>query len=769
MNSTLSPSPVILTTLPSNSTTVSSSRTVCPEQTVTAFHTNSVVETVIVSVSTITTVYFHKPEVIAPSSVPMAIITGPTTFITTVGFPLTLDNRKNDCCGDCSIYYPSVSLKYWPVASPNISCLDHPATSTPLAAREYDLPTDVPLPQSYAVGSDGFTYISPSVYVEFGDVTAGDMCGTVGALHTSVTLAFKPGELSTYDWRGFRAFDPNDMPCGPGQPFVLNGMGIQAAPKGAIYKPTIALPEKLRSLDPAWARCVTDWYQGEDPPHPLTPVAMMDPGITTAGPSITQTLATPSSAPKGPPVNTGVGGAPGPSPEKDNGSSTSSTLEGHASAGAALSLSNTAVSTPTQLAVGGTSLKGSGPPAPPDGDPKVESKPAAENPPSSNGLMAVPSSADAGFHDGVPVSSIADPATTSQLSTSDGHSEVSVAPAALGPAQTTQYAASATPAPAVMVQGHTIAENSPPVTIGGIPIGFSSGSIYVGTNVAPAPTHAPQQPSVTVFQGFTLLPLPPNDAATTTLPIATVGGKIFTAVGPSSEIAIGDTTLKPGDAPITVAGTLLSIGSGIVAIGSSTITLSAPPINGIFTLADNSFTANPTGFSIADTSLLPGSPAITISGAPPSLASSGVLFVGSSTVLLNPPRPTPPPITLASQTITANSLSHYIVDSQTLVPGGPAITVNGTPISVPATPSAVVVGTSTEILATSAGAGIGAAILSGLGGIGRAESTAATTGANGSYTGPMVGASAACAGYRWAWELQLGVGVVLGAVGGWGV
>jgi len=124
------------------------------------------------------------------------------------------------------------------------TCLDHPKTIKDVAARSYDLPTIGSLSQSYAVGSDGVTYISPSVYVAFGDVTAGNMCGTVGAVHTSVTLAFAPGELSTYDWRGgVRAFDPNDLPCGPGQPFYWGPMGIQGVPAGEIYKATIKMAE----------------------------------------------------------------------------------------------------------------------------------------------------------------------------------------------------------------------------------------------------------------------------------------------------------------------------------------------------------------------------------------------------------------------------------------------------------------------------------------------------------------------------------------------
>jgi len=99
-------------------------------------------------------------------------------------------------------------------------------TSTRNGARAHDLLANSSFPRSYAVGPDGFTYISPSVYVAFGDVTAGNMCGIVGAVHTSVTLAFAPGELSTVDWRGELPFNPADLPCGPHQPFKFGPFGI---------------------------------------------------------------------------------------------------------------------------------------------------------------------------------------------------------------------------------------------------------------------------------------------------------------------------------------------------------------------------------------------------------------------------------------------------------------------------------------------------------------------------------------------------------------
>lgn len=54
-------------------------------------------------------------------------------------------------------------------------------------------------------------------------------------------------------------------------------------------------------------------------------------------------------------------------------------------------------------------------------------------------------------------------------------------------------------------------------------------------------------------------------------------------------------------------------------------------------------TPNPTGFVIGDTTLTPGSPAVTVSGTPVSLAASGTLVIGGSIVVL-PTAPVVPPM-----------------------------------------------------------------------------------------------------------------------------
>ena len=60
----------------------------------------------------------------------------------------------------------------------------------------------------------------------------------------------------------------------------------------------------------------------------------------------------------------------------------------------------------------------------------------------------------------------------------------------------------------------------------------------------------------------------------------------------------------------------------------------------------------------------------------------------------------PPALTINAQTVTADSLTQYVIDSQTLTRGG-VITVSGTKISLASNASDVVVGTSTEALGPS--------------------------------------------------------------------
>jgi hypothetical protein len=71
----------------------------------------------------------------------------------------------------------------------------------------------------------------------------------------------------------------------------------------------------------------------------------------------------------------------------------------------------------------------------------------------------------------------------------------------------------------------------------------------------------------------------------------------------------------------------------------------------------------------------------------------------------DPPAPTPPQapapiITIGGKAYQPDSASHYIIGTQTLLPGGPTITVSETPIAIAPGASALIVGDATSALPT---------------------------------------------------------------------
>ena len=198
--------------------------------------------------------------------------------------------------------------------------------------------------------------------------------------------------------------------------------------------------------------------------------------------------------------------------------------------------------------------------------------------------------------------------------------------------------------------------------------------------------------------------------------IFSVAGQTFTAA--STGFSIAGTTLTPGGSAIIISGTPVSLApGGTLAIGSFTLAL---PSQTIFTVGGQTFTAEPTGFAIASTSISPGQ-AVTISGTIISLGPSGALVVGSNTIIL----PTQSVFTVDAQTFTAKPTG-FVLEGATVAPGAPGVTISGVDISL-GTNSVLHIGSQT--LATlgaaatssnsgsgnSTGAGIGGAIVSAFG------------------------------------------------------
>ena len=241
--------------------------------------------------------------------------------------------------------------------------------------------------------------------------------------------------------------------------------------------------------------------------------------------------------------------------------------------------------------------------------------------------------------------------------------------------------------------------------------------IVIGTDTISPNTASQYIISSQVYKPGDLVTLRPS-SGNTPASVITLGSKPF--VNPNSVITIGAGTS-------TTILTLQTSGSLThLIIGSSTYKVPAVPASAApvgpspITIGTEVVTRNSASqYIVAGQTLLPGS-SITIGSGTSTIvlalqtSNSGTeLVIGTSIIsILDVPIPTQPtglaPITIGTQIITANAASQYVIGSQTLVPGGPAIILSGTRISLEPSVTALVVGTST--------AGLGRYIISGLGG-----------------------------------------------------
>ena len=182
----------------------------------------------------------------------------------------------------------------------------------------------------------------------------------------------------------------------------------------------------------------------------------------------------------------------------------------------------------------------------------------------------------------------------------------------------------------------------------------------------------------------------------------TAGGQTFTT-NPAGGFAAGGTIISAGGQAVTISGTPVSIlpGSGGIAVGGSTISLPVASLP-VFTAAGQIFSANPTGgFVAGGNTLNPGGPALTISGTPISLLPNNMgIAISGSTVAL--PADNSKGFTVAGQTFAANSAGGYAVAGTTISAGGQGITISGTPISILPNKQGVAVGGSTIPIPTAA-------------------------------------------------------------------
>ena len=202
----------------------------------------------------------------------------------------------------------------------------------------------------------------------------------------------------------------------------------------------------------------------------------------------------------------------------------------------------------------------------------------------------------------------------------------------------------------------------------------------------------------------------PTPASNTPAPPALqLGTQVITA-DPSSNFVLGSQTIVPGGPPITVSGTPVSIGPGAsiaVVAGSTQNIAPAVPANtetgggavagqsinvnsasNIILGPGQTYTANSAGaYSIGSQTLTPGGPAITVSGSTLSIPAPATTAATEAA------------ITFGGSTFALNSASNLVIGSQTVAPGQ-VVTISGTAVSLAANPTDVVVGTSTQGLAS---------------------------------------------------------------------
>jgi uncharacterized protein YodC (DUF2158 family) len=220
-------------------------------------------------------------------------------------------------------------------------------------------------------------------------------------------------------------------------------------------------------------------------------------------------------------------------------------------------------------------------------------------------------------------------------------------------------------------------------------------------------------------------------ATTSVLPEPIIIGTSTAAVNSDGDYLIGTHVLQPTDSPFELQGTTYAVDSSrsaLIVNGILTYTIepaqhaSDNPQPAALTVNGVTVTPNYVSAYVVETQTLkPGGPAITVSGTRISLASdAAAIVIGTQTSVLSrtmgthevtsiPPHasdnPQPATLTINGVTVAPNSASNYVIETQTLKPGGPAITVSGTRISLASDAGAIVVGSQTSVLSTTTGVG----------------------------------------------------------------
>lgn len=532
-----------------------------------------------------------------------------------------------------------------------------------------------------------------------GTAAVSDQCTTVGTKLINPVITLPPNGLSTWkppenQWAyeydnftvgeiwydpsyqflepieaGIKQLDLKDLACptwGLGKSTAANGTVITTI--GPPWLPLIVPPFDLFSLDPKWAAACTGLFSDQ---FALTTFALFDPPIALTPAAVL--ASTPLVLPTRTPVPTPADPTTIPDPAKSSSKAAKPASLPNDPVAAPAKTENPEKAIPSQSPV----IDPSDPGPLPDSSAastKNEGDPPSETPSSSKEPSLSAIAGDSPVESITPSSSALDPPSgDSQKWPSNTKIPPSSAVPGDAPVGPIAPSSSAVDPPSGDLQQPASDPKMP------IPVPIQGGNTQAQTQGLGAIIYNAFGKSGSVDNGakgaVNTVPLPPQS-------IFTIGAQTFTA-NPTG-FKVDNTVISPGDAAHTVDGTSISLDkSGVLAIGSSTVSLTNPSTT-VLAVAGQTFTPNPSAFSIAGSIVSAGDLAITIDGTTVSLDQSGALAIGSTTISLTDPSPTPfapEAFTVAGQTFTPNP-SAFPIAGTTISADGPAITVSGTVVSL---------------------------------------------------------------------------------------
>ncbi len=514
---------------------------------------------------------------------------------------------------------------------------------------------------------------------------------------------------------------------------------------GEPYRPLLALPAKVRGLDPLWSACTNAfWFTGLDPPRTLTANwgGMAAPSTPTADPGTP-----PNPAQQVPPLppNTGLKMAPdqttsAPNDPAKTGSEDPGSRPDQNKPVQALFSSQAAVGKPNNQDPTNPPQNNS-----PLGSPTQSTSPANISPPNHQGQNDQPQMNPSAPDVAAEATKSNKPAT---LQFGSGSNQVN--PNNMAPAQLSELHAALTPAASPGPHAGNPSSpgaNSQPQANGGNagnqvqPVAAGAGSQSQGGRAQGSPNQAGEGSNALVPMGPASIAL---GSITYPLPQVTAypagyGGDVATTViiashtviaGPGGYQVDGQKVGPHGD-PVTIEGTPVRInapdggnnfgagnnaGKGYTAANGNSPatgsnpanennpaipggTLNLPPAASapITTIANQAVVNKGGFFQIDNTPITPGAAPVTISGTPwsisPQKGSNGPMLNVAGKVYDLPSATNPPVTTIAGQAVQVLGPDVISIGGTTLTQGGPAITISS---SIPIIfGSSLVIGSST--------------------------------------------------------------------------